>query len=550
MVGGTWAVVAANPGPDCRGQARLRVGAAAQIAPAVQAAADRWTVDGAEVNGLCVAVQVVQADPAEVAGAIAARHGVILDSLGAPSGVASVPDVWIPDSSTWPARLAAAIDGFPPTADPVAQSPVVLAMPEPVARRLGWPGNQINWQTVVGQLAVDDPLSLGVVEPSRDAASLSGLLALARAGGDAASAGPAMARAMRALAQGRASDPATLLKRLTAAAGDPRPGIGAAPLAEHQVIGYNAANPSTPLAAVYPQPAAGALDYPYVVPQGIDPIRAGAAQGLRRALAGATFSKALGRVGLRSADGATPVGFITPTAAPTKPALAAGGAGQAAAIDRVLATWTAVTQPARMLTVFDMSGSMLQAVPSAGGATRSEVTAEAARRGLALFDDSSSIGTWMFSTNLDGSRDYLSVLPVRQLDDAHRAAAAKAIDGLRPNDGGGTGLYDTTLAAYRTMIEDWQPGRINSVVVFTDGRDEDANGLELSELLRQLRRLADPDRPVLITMIGIGRDADQSALRRISDATGGSTFVTDDPAKIGEIFLRAMAQRASARPAG
>ena len=37
---------------------------------------------------------------------------------------------------------------------------------------------------------------------------------------------------------------------------------------------------------------------------------------------------------------------------------------------------------------------------------------------------------------------------------------------------GGTGLYDTTLAAYQEARRTWMPGRINIVLIATDGRND------------------------------------------------------------------------------
>jgi hypothetical protein len=49
---------------------------------------------------------------------------------------------------------------------------------------------------------------------------------------------------------------------------------------------------------------------------------------------------------------------------------------------------------------------------------------------------------------------------------------------------------------------------------------------------------------VQLVLIGIGTEVKQKDLERIATATGsGSAFVAEDPAKIGEIFLKAVARR-------
>src|SRR5205807_3647140 len=106
-------------------------------------------------------------------------------------------------------------------------------------------------------------------EPGRDAAGLSGLLAMrtaaASAGGPAAQ--EATVAALRALAVGRSTVRDDLLGRFPRAT-DPASlgsGLSAAPLPEQAVIAYNAAQPPVPLAGVFIDPAPPALNYPYTV---------------------------------------------------------------------------------------------------------------------------------------------------------------------------------------------------------------------------------------------------------------------------------------------
>ena len=110
--------------------------------------------------------------------------------------------------------------------------------------------------------------------------------------------------------------------------------------------------------------------------------------------------------------------------------------------------------------------------------------------------------------------------------------------------GGGTGLYDTTLAAFRTVRVGYDPARINSVVLLTDGRNRDDDiGIGLPTLLRTLRAEFDPAQPVPIITIGMGPDANMAALRRISETTGGKAYSALDPNDIETVFLDAMIER-------
>jgi len=204
-----------------------------------------------------------------------------------------------------------------------------------------------------------------------------------------------------------------------------------------------------------------------------------------------------------------------------------------------------VTLPARMLAIIDVSGSMLQKVPTAGNATRAQVTIEAARRGLALFDDSWAVGLWTFSTELVGKRDYREVVPIGPLSN-QRGRLEGSIGQLVPKPNGATGLYDTMLAAYKTVQVDWDPGRINSVLFLTDGENQDKDGLSLAQLLAELKKVKDPKRPIQVVILGIGPSVGPAALEQITKTTGGGVFLTEDPAKIGDIFLKAVSLRTQA----
>jgi Ca-activated chloride channel homolog len=132
--------------------------------------------------------------------------------------------------------------------------------------------------------------------------------------------------------------------------------------------------------------------------------------------------------------------------------------------------------------VLDVSGSMLTKVPTAGNRTREQVTVDAAVRGLELFDDSWAVGLWVFSTNLDGNRDYRELLPMSSMSSI-RARAVQA----------------------------------------------------------RLQQLKDPKRPVDIVFIGIGPDISEGPVQQIVATTGGGVFIAPDPADISTIFLNALA---------
>jgi Ca-activated chloride channel homolog len=533
----------------CTGRLTLNVAAATEIAPAVKQVADQWVKNGAAVDGTCVAVAVAAVSPATMTAAIARQHKVALAGLGpAPTSV-TPPDVWVPDSSTWLIRLQTDATGFQPTdGRSVAQSPVVLAVPAPIAQGLGWPAKTPGWKDLLGAVSAGSQLKAGVVDPTKDATGLSGLLAMGAAAGTDENGLKAKVAALRALAAESSSLRDDLLQKFPHSAADIGSALGAAPLSEEDVISFNKQRPPVNLAALYVQPAPASMDYPYAVMPEVGLQKASAAEALHRVLGEAPFKNALAVAGLRAPDGTYGVGFATPEGGPTatKPMAAPNPAAVvkiASAINQLIGSWAALTQPGRVLSVFDVSGSMLQKVPTAGNQTRAAVTQQAAAQGLALFDDRWAVGVWIFSTDMVGKRPWKELVPIVPLA-SERARCQAAIPHIVPKKHGDTGLYDTALAAYKAVQDTWQGGRVNSVIIFTDGKNDNVDGITQQQLIQQLNKLRDPRRPVRLVIIGIGPDVDRTELQTIVNATSaGGVFIAPDPAKISDIFLEAMATR-------
>lgn len=545
----------------CSGSVRLTVAAATEIAPAVEQTAQRWIQDGANVNGTCVAVTVTAINPATMAAAVATEHKVTLTGLGAAPASTKVPDVWIPDSSTWLLRLKSEAPGFVPTdGKPVAQSPVVVAMPQPVAQTFGWPDKKLSWKDLLTQVNKSTNLRVGAVDPTRDAAGLAGLLALGQAAGSGAQAQAAKVSAIKALAQSASALRDDLLQKFPQSAdpNDIATSLSAAPLSEEDVVAYNAEKPPVPLVALYLEPSPPPLDYPYAIMPEVNLQKSAAATGLRGQLSSASFKNALATSGLRAPDGSAGAGFNRPlgapdaspgvsTAADGKSAGGSAAAGlDASALSQVLGSWAAITLPGRVLAVFDVSGSMLTKVPTAGGVDRATVTRGAATGGLQLFDDKWAVGVWLFSTEMDGKKPYKEIVPISPLSSA-RQELQQSITKIVPKENGQTGLYDTLLAAYQNVQNSWQAGKINSVLLFTDGQNQNKDGISQAKLISELKRLNDPKRPVRVVIIGIGNEVNRGELETIVKPTSaGGVFIAEDPAKIGAIFLEAIATRTGA----
>jgi hypothetical protein len=102
------------------------------------------------------------------------------------------------------------------------------------------------------------------------------------------------------------------------------------------------------------------------------------------------------------------------------------------------------------------------------------------------------------------------------------------------------------LAAYREMKATFQPGRLNAIVLLSDGSNKNAGGADrLADLVTQLRKLRDPRRPIMITAVAYGPKPDAKALRQIAQATGGRFFVSPTPQQMGTAFLDALIGQAA-----
>ncbi|WP_340683966.1 vWA domain-containing protein [Amycolatopsis coloradensis] len=161
-----------------------------------------------------------------------------------------------------------------------------------------------------------------------------------------------------------------------------------------------------------------------------------------------------------------------------------------------------------------------------------------------LFKSTSQIRFLAFATKVDGERDYREILPMAPV--RQQLAAVDRLRAVRAVPDGQTGLYDSVLDLYRLAHEEWERGKLNLVIVMTDGRNTDPGGISRENLVAELGKLSDRDRPVPLIAIGIGPEADETELRQLVAPAGGQAFLSRDPAKIGEVFYGALGRIAGA----
>ena len=144
----------ASAGGRCGGdELTLAVTASSEKAQLMKQLATAYTREGHAVDGRCVRVEVTSKASG---GAMAALAKGWDEATDGPR-----PDVWTPASSGWVRLLeqrTLATDRpklIPASIPKIAASPLVIAMPRPMAQALGWPKKQLGWSDVL-ELSQDD----------------------------------------------------------------------------------------------------------------------------------------------------------------------------------------------------------------------------------------------------------------------------------------------------------------------------------------------------------------------------------------------------------
>lgn len=527
-VGGHLNPLFASAEVGCVEPEQLVVVADTSIAPALGELAEDFDATSEH----CVATVVKPQDSADTAAVLA-------------SGTLNA-DAWVPESSVWLDRTAATAASLGQSApdvhvgEPIATTPVVLAAP--AARAAEIAAEPVTWTRVLsGTLPTILP------DPEASSASLAGLLALrAHSSPDDPR---QFAGAMIELGKSIPASTGAAIGSLSAAQ---QPSVVVT--TEAQVAAYNLEEPAETLVAAYPSDGTVLLDYPFVrlpkaaaaeeepdAAEDADPADAPSRADLLDAFEASVRDGAdqFAAAGFRGPDGTGSLD-VPGLAAEAPPALEAKP--DAAAQLEILRAWGVLTLRSRMLAVIDVSGSMEE--PAENGLRRIDIFQQAAVGAMEKFSGEVELGVWLFSTARNGEVDYEDVSPIAPLADlAHKQQIAGIIQSLPGRLGGATGLYDTTLAAVQRVRESYDPEKVNTVLVITDGKNEDQNGIDLETLLAELERTNDPAKPVAVIMIGFGPDTDLAAMQRIAQATKGAAYSASKPEDLGTVLVDALSQR-------
>ncbi len=482
------------------------------------------------VGGLLAEPTALDEDSCAVAEVTAEEPLQTLADLGA-LAAPELPQVWVPDSSLWAARAGDA--GLTP-AGSLATSPLVLATSRAAAEGLGWLTTPPTWGEA---LTTDRPLAVPDLAASAEGLSVLAAVRQSLGGGEAAD--NAVVQAVLAAGRGDVPTAADAITAGTEGGAD----APLVPVSEQEVLTANRAAGSDSLVAVYPRDGSPSLDYPVLQVSAADEAQA-AVEAVTGVLTGAEVGDRARAAGFRDLEGTAPDGAGLGTG--VQEAAPAAMQLDAAALQALLGRLSSLATPSRLLTVIDVSTSMNA---PAGSGTRATLARDATKSALTLLPDSYSGGVWAFASQLDGAVDHVELAPLRPFGadvggKTQRQLLTEQFDAipslLAP---GGTGLYDTTLAAVRAAREAYDPASVNSVVLITDGENEDDAGIQLDELLATLRSEADPARPVKVIGIALGPDADLDALEQVGAATGGAAYQALDPEDLQGVLFDAIRRR-------
>lgn len=493
------------------------------------------------------------------------------------------PVVWSPAASSWGAildqRLAdAGEDPMVGESTPFMLTPLVIAVPEPMADALGYPERPIGYADIL-RLARDPqgwaafghpewgPFRLGKTNPNFSTSALSATIAQYYA-----ATGKTDGLTLEDLARPEVQEFARGVESSVVHYGDitmtflnnwfrndvrgtSLTYVSAVAVEEKSVIDYNKGDPDgvlapgeepreprVPLVAIYPKEGTLYSDNPFIVldaPWVDDTEREGARAFAEFVQRPAAQQRVL-EFGFRPANPEVAIG--EPISArwgvdPGQPETLLE-VPEPEVLTALLDRWAQDRKRARVMLLLDVSGSMGDPADPDGDPipTKLDLAKEAVVEALDEFAPDDRVGLRVFTTELNGGErpEWLDLVPVGDLA-GNRERIVRAVSDLVPRNG--TPLYTATGDAFDDMVEGFDAQRINAIVLLTDGRNEDVNE-DLEGLVSRLRSRSEGESstPVRVFAIAYGGDADLETLRRIAEATNAQVYDASDATTISKVF--------------
>jgi Ca-activated chloride channel family protein len=499
------------------------------------------------------------------------------------------PVIWSPAASTWGSvlneRLGA--QGDPPMAGDFTSfqlTPLVIAMPRPMAEALGWPDKPLGFSDVYA--LSQDPkgwathghpewgaFKLGKTNPNFSTSGLSALVAQAYAANGkteglsvedlAKDTTDEFARQIESAVLHYGDTTLTFLNNWYRAdqRGNPYQYASAVAVEEKSVIDYNTGNPDgvlqegeeprepkVPLVAIYPDEGTLYSDNPLYVLDAdwVDEDEAAAAKLFVSFVQQRDNQEKILKYGFRPGNPDVALGSPIDESNgvdPNEPQTLLEVPGPEV-LTQLLDDWQDQRKPARVLLLVDVSGSMSDVADTDTGDTKLDLAKQATITALDQFNDDDEVGLWVFSTDL-GTKDdpdgqYVELVPTGRIGDIKESLKTKVRDLVPTN---GTPLYRATQLAYEEQLAEYDPARINAVVLLTDGVNDDGepddDRDQLTDLLSKLsdRAEGDQSQAVRVFPISYGENADLPTLRRIAESSQAALYDSTDPRSINKVFV-------------
>ena len=530
--------------------------------------------DAARADGGCTFVRIQRKSSG--AGAAALVAGWQDEEVEGPR-----PTIWSPAASSWGGvvnqRLSAR--NQPPLAPADAKSfmltPLVFAMPRPMAEALGWPDTPIGFADLIA--LSQDPagwaskgheewgrFKFGKTNPNFSTSALSGTIAQYYAATGKVSGlsledleNPKVeefARAVEAAVVHYGDTTLTFLNNWyrNDARGTALTYVSAVAVEEKSVLDYNRGNPDgilsdgeqprppkVPLVAIYPKEGTLFSDNPFFVLDAswVTAREREGARAFERFVQQPANQRRVLEFGFRpgnpdvavgppieAANGVDPNQPQTELQVPSPPVLAA-----------VIDKWEQHRKNARVLIVLDVSGSMGD--PGGDGQTKLERAKDAAISALDQFKPEDEVGLRIFSTGIGPGDhpDYVDSVPIGPVS-TNRETLKTKLRNLIPTNA--TPLYTVARDSHRELRKAYDPARINAVLLLTDGRNEDDRNSDLEGTLAALREGSEGQAtsPVRLFTIAYGEGADVGTLRRMAEATNAAAYDATNPSAIQDVF--------------
>lgn len=495
------------------------------------------------------------------------------------------PVIWSPASSAWKTVLNERFSssGREPIANdatPFMLTPLVIAMPEPMAEALGWPDEPIGWNDVLGLARSQQgwaefghpewgAFRLGKTNPNFSTSGLSALIAQTYAAANKRDGLSAEDLGKPEVVQfGTDVETAVVHYGDTTLTfmnnwyradqrGNPYAYTSAAAVEEKSVIDYNTGNPDgvlqqgeqprpprVPLVAIYPEEGTLYSDNPLIVldAEWVDADEKAAAARFVEFAQRPTNQERVLEFGFR--PGNPDVAVTAPVdrangVDPTQPQTLLEVPSPEVTV-AVLDAWADQRKGARVTLVVDVSGSMGEPASGESADTKLDLAKSAAVSALDQFKDDDEVGLRIFTNDIaPGGATFVDVVPISRVGDVRERLAGE-IRSLVPLNG--TPLYDVTQRTYEELVASYDPARINAMVVLTDGRNDDGvssdDRQQLDTLLAALAAGSEgaASRPVRVFPIAYGGDADLTILRSIAEASSGAVYDASDPRSIDKVF--------------